>query len=73
MRKSTHLRLAGSNEAEGGRRAGLSEADDRLPDYLRQEGLGPQQAVFDVPPEFLQQAKQRLPWGERLFTLQATG
>jgi aldehyde:ferredoxin oxidoreductase len=35
--------------------AGLTSADDRLPDFFTQEPLAPHKAVFDVPAEELDQ------------------
>ena len=53
-------------------RAGFREEDDRLPDYMREEGVGPQNAVFDVSAEIIRQARERLPLGDLLFTTKAT-
>jgi aldehyde:ferredoxin oxidoreductase len=38
-------------EREFNRRAGFTEADDRLPEWMTREKLPPVDAVFDVPPE----------------------
>lgn len=54
-------------------RAGFNEEDDRLPEYMKQEGIGPDNAVFDVSPEIIRQAKLLLPWREKLFAIKATG
>ncbi|MFP4646067.1 MAG: aldehyde ferredoxin oxidoreductase C-terminal domain-containing protein, partial [Candidatus Acetothermia bacterium] len=40
-------------ELEFNRAAGLSEADDRLPEFMKEEELPPKGAVFDVPDEVL--------------------
>jgi hypothetical protein len=40
---------------------------------MKQEGIGPDNAVFDVSPEIIRQAKLRLPWREKLFAIKATG
>lgn len=61
------------DEWEFNRRAGFQAEDDRLPDYMREEGIGPQNAVFDVSAAIIQQAKERLPLSERLFTTKTTG
>ena len=37
------------------KKAGLTEKDDRLPDWMSREPLPPHNAVFDVPPEELDQ------------------
>lgn len=44
-----------SLEREFNRRAGFSAADDRLPEWMTREALPPTGAVFDVPPEELDQ------------------
>ncbi len=50
-------------------RAGLTEADDDMPACLREEGVGPGGIMkFDVPTDVIQQAKQRFPAREELFT-----
>jgi aldehyde:ferredoxin oxidoreductase len=36
-------------ELEFNRRAGITAADYRIPEYMREEALAPHQAVFDVP------------------------
>jgi aldehyde:ferredoxin oxidoreductase len=36
-------------ELEFNRRAGLTAADYRIPEYMREEPLAPHQATFDVP------------------------
>ena len=37
------------NELEFNRRAGITSADYRIPEYMREEPLAPHSAVFDVP------------------------
>jgi aldehyde:ferredoxin oxidoreductase len=61
------------DEWEFNRRAGFKEEDDRLPEYMKEEGIGPENAVFAVSPEIIHQAKERLPLSDRLFTTKATG
>ena len=61
------------DEWEFNKRAGFTEADDHLPEYMKEEGLGPQNAVFDVSPEIIAKAKQRLDLGEKLFTAKPAG
>lgn len=41
------------NELEFNRRAGITAADYRIPEYMREEPLAPHNAVFDVPDEEL--------------------
>jgi aldehyde:ferredoxin oxidoreductase len=36
-------------ELEFNRRAGLTAADYRIPEYMREESLAPHNATFDVP------------------------
>jgi aldehyde:ferredoxin oxidoreductase len=43
--KKTVLRM----ELEFNRRAGLTSADDRIPEYMKREPLPPHNTVFDVP------------------------
>jgi len=40
-------------EREFNRRAGFTEKDDRMPEWMTREQLPPFNAVFDVPPEEL--------------------
>ncbi len=42
-------------EQDFNRRAGFTEADDRLPDWMKTEKLAPHDTVFDVPDEELDQ------------------
>ena len=57
------------DEWEFNRRAGYKDEDDRLPEYMKTEGVGPDKdIVFDVSPEIIQKAKQRLDLGEKLFS-----
>jgi aldehyde:ferredoxin oxidoreductase len=62
------------NEWEFNRRAGFTEADDDLPDCLRDEGVGPNGIMkFDVSTDVIKQAKQAEPWREEMFAIRATG
>jgi aldehyde:ferredoxin oxidoreductase len=61
------------DEWEFNRRAGLTEADDDMPDCMREDPIGPMKAVWDVPAEIVQAAKKRLPASEELFSGKATG
>ena len=40
-------------ELEFNRRAGITSADYRIPEYMREEALPPHNAVFDIPDEEL--------------------
>jgi aldehyde:ferredoxin oxidoreductase len=42
-------------EREFNRRAGFTAAHDRLPEWMNREPLPPMNAVFDVPPEEMDQ------------------
>ena len=61
------------DEWEFNRRAGFTAADDVLPDCMVQDPIGPTNAVFDVKPEIIAQAKVRMDAREELFSTKATG
>ncbi|MFQ5512940.1 MAG: aldehyde ferredoxin oxidoreductase C-terminal domain-containing protein [Myxococcota bacterium] len=61
------------DEWEFNRRAGFTEADDRLAACLSEDPIGPAKVVFDVKPEIIKQAKERMPLREELFALKAVG
>ena len=61
------------DEWEFNRRAGFTAADDVLPDCMAQDPIGPTNAVFDVKPEIIAQAKVRMDAREELFSTKATG
>jgi aldehyde:ferredoxin oxidoreductase len=61
------------DEWEFNRRAGFKESDDDLPACMKEDAIGPQKVVFDVPADVIAQAKVRMPPREELFTAQATG
>jgi aldehyde:ferredoxin oxidoreductase len=61
------------DEWEFNRRAGFTEADDVLPQCMKEDAIGPQQLVFDVAPDVIAQAKVRMEPREELFTTRATG
>lgn len=61
------------DEWEFNRRAGFTEDDDRLPGYMKEEGIGEDNLVFDVAPEIIRQAKVRLPVRDKLFSMKASG
>jgi aldehyde:ferredoxin oxidoreductase len=54
-------------------RAGLSNDPDQMPDCMKQDGIGPAKAVWDVAPEIVAQAYERQPSREELFTMKASG
>jgi aldehyde:ferredoxin oxidoreductase len=61
------------DEWEFNRRAGLTEADDRMPDCMVEDAIGPAKAHWDVPQDLVEQAYQRLDTRDELFSLKATG
>ena len=61
------------DEWEFNRRAGFSEADDVLSECLTKDPIGPANAVFDVKPELIRAAKQRMPSRDELFALKTVG
>jgi aldehyde:ferredoxin oxidoreductase len=62
------------DEWEFNRRAGLDQADDDLPECLREEGIGPDRAFkFDVGADVIKRARVRFPTREELFTKPAAG
>ena len=55
-------------------KAGLTAADDDLPECLKTEGIGPDHALkYTVPPHIAARAKVRLPARETLFKGAASG
>ncbi|UCE87534.1 MAG: aldehyde ferredoxin oxidoreductase, partial [Deltaproteobacteria bacterium] len=61
------------DEWEFNKRAGFTEADDVLPQCMKEDAIGPQKVVFDVPADVIAQAKVRMESREELFTTRATG
>jgi aldehyde:ferredoxin oxidoreductase len=62
------------DEWEFNRRAGFDAADDDLPECLRNEGIGPDNALkFDVGADVIAQAKVRFPLRDELFATRAAG
>ena len=61
------------DEWEFNRRAGFTDADDVLPTCMAEDAIGPQQVVFDVKPDIIQAAKQRMPDSDDLYTTKASG
>jgi aldehyde:ferredoxin oxidoreductase len=62
-----------SDEWEFNRRAGLTEADDVMPDCMKQDAIGPAKVVWDVSPELVKGTYERQEAREELFTASATG
>ncbi|MEE9279713.1 MAG: aldehyde ferredoxin oxidoreductase N-terminal domain-containing protein [Myxococcota bacterium] len=62
-----------SNEWEFNRRAGFTEADDVLPQCMKEDAVGPKKLVFDVDPAIIADAKVRKSFGDELFTKKAIG
>jgi aldehyde:ferredoxin oxidoreductase len=62
-----------SDEWEFNRRAGFTEADDRLAECLSQDKIGPAGVVFDVPADIIRQVYTRQPAREDLYTARAAG
>ena len=61
------------DEWEFNNRAGFTQADDDLPDCMREDPIGPMNLVWDVPQEIVQAARKRMPAREELFAGKATG
>ncbi len=53
--------------------AGWKDEDNDLPDCMKQDAIGPGNAVFDVPLEIINDAKVRKEPREKLFLAKATG
>ena len=61
------------DEWEFNRRAGFTDADDVLADCLSEDPIGPAKMVFDVKPDIIRQAKERMETRDELFTMKAVG
>ena len=61
------------DEWEFNKRAGLTENDDVLPQCMLEDGIGPENAVYDVDHAIAQAAKVKFPYTEKTFTNQASG
>jgi aldehyde:ferredoxin oxidoreductase len=61
------------DEWEFNRRAGWKREDDVMPDCMKQDAVGPANAVWDVKDEVVQSAYQRFEGGEATFTTKAAG
>jgi aldehyde:ferredoxin oxidoreductase len=62
-----------ADEWEFNRRAGFTDADDRMAECMSQDPIGAAPTVFDVPVEIIQAAKKRMPARDDLFTVKASG
>jgi aldehyde:ferredoxin oxidoreductase len=60
------------DEWEFNRRANFKPEDDRLPEWMAHEGLGPRNAVFDVPDEIIRSVYTRFPERDELYVLRTT-
>jgi aldehyde:ferredoxin oxidoreductase len=61
------------DEWQFNRGAGFTEADDDMPDCIKQDAIGPAKVVWDVPKEVVAEAYQRLDTRDELFAIKATG
>ncbi len=61
------------DEWEFNKRAGWDLTKDPMPDCMREDAIGPANAVWDVKPEIVQAAYQRFDAREELFTTKAAG
>ncbi len=55
-------------EWEFNRRAGFKPADDEMPDSMKQDPIGPQKVVWDIPQEVVNKAYERFEPRDHLFT-----
>ncbi len=62
-----------TDEWEFNRRAGLSDDPDQMPDCMKQDAVGPANAVFDVKSEIVAQAYTRFEIRDELFAQKAAG
>jgi aldehyde:ferredoxin oxidoreductase len=60
------------DEWEFNRRAGYTK-DDPMPQCIKEDPIGPTNAVWDVPQELISQVYQRLESSEELFSTKASG
>jgi aldehyde:ferredoxin oxidoreductase len=58
-----------ADEWEWNRRAGFGPEDDLMPDCMKQDAIGPQKLVWDLPPELVARAYERVEPREELFSL----
>jgi aldehyde:ferredoxin oxidoreductase len=61
------------DEWEFNKRAGFTDADDDLPDCMKEDPIGPMKVVYDVDPKIVQAAKQKMAYREEMFAAKATG
>jgi aldehyde:ferredoxin oxidoreductase len=61
------------DEWEFNRSAGFSEDGDQMPACMKEDGVGPANATFDVKPEIVIQTYKRFEPREELFTTKAAG
>jgi aldehyde:ferredoxin oxidoreductase len=61
------------DEWEFNKRAGFTEADDEMPDCMKEDPIGPMNAVWDVPADVVKAAKKRMKHDEEMFSARASG
>ena len=54
------------------RAAGFKPEDDRLPDWMTTDAVGPMKAVWDVPDEIVARVYERFPLRDELFETKTT-
>jgi aldehyde:ferredoxin oxidoreductase len=62
-----------ADEWEFNERAGWKDEDNDLPACMKEDKIGPQEVVYDVPVEKANEAKKKLPYREEMFATKATG
>ncbi len=55
-------------EWEFNRRAGFGPEDDEMPDTMKEDPIGPEKVVWDIPQEVVNKAYERFEPREELFT-----
>ncbi len=55
-------------EWEFNRRAGFGPEDDEMPDTMKEDPIGPEKVVWDIPQEIVKQAYERFEPREELYT-----
>jgi len=61
------------DEWDFNRRAGFTEADDALPEWMRTEPVPSNGAVFDVPPEEIRRVYTKMPLRPEILQMRPTG
>ena len=55
-------------EWEFNRRAGFGPEDDEMPATMKEDGIGPEKTVWDIPQDVVNKAYERFEPREELFT-----